>query len=273
MNMRPAFWLSMAALTVAVACDSGIQDPSPTSPAFSASAGSTRDGKTGGKGTTTTTVTVKGAITGLGGTCPTLTFTLDGKTIKTSTATSYSGGGCADVKNDAKIAVAGTAQADGSILAAQVRIGTTTSSSQVKVDGTVSGLGGTCPTLTFTLDGKTIKTSAATSYSGGTCADVKNDAKIAVAGAAQADGSILAAQVRIGTPTTEPAIKGAITALAGTCPALTITVVNKTATTTGATVFTGKACGGLTVGVEVAIYGAVPPGGSTLVATIVRSRK
>jgi hypothetical protein len=339
MNMRPAFCLSMAAMTLAVACDSGSQDPSPTSPAFSADASSKQattayaatgavsglsgtcptvtftvegktiktsaatgygdrtcadvknDAKIGVMGTAQAdgsilatqvriappppppAVTATGAVSGLSGTCPAVAFTLEGKTIKTSAATGYGDRTCADVKNDAKVGVMGTAQADGSILATQVRIAPPPPPPAVTVTGTVSGLSGTCPTVTFTVEGKAIKTSAATGYGDRTCADVKNDAKIGVMGTAQADGSILATQVRIAPPATVPAIVGAITVLAGACPALTITVGTKTATTTSATVFDGKACADLKVGVEVGIFGAVPAGGSAFVATMVKSRK
>jgi hypothetical protein len=197
MKIRPALCASLAALTLAAACDSGSPDPSPTSPAFSSGASATDGAWKGDKGTPT--VTVKGTVSALSGACPTVAFTVSGKTIKTSAATGYGDRGCADVKNDVKADVAGTAQADGSILAVQLRIAP--------------------------------------------------------------------------PPAPVPAITGAITALAGTCPALTITVGTKSATTTSATTFSGKPCADLKTGTEVAIFGAVPGGGSTLVATMVMSRK
>ena len=197
MNMRPAFYLSMAAVALVVACDSGSQNPSPTSPDL-------------------------------------------------STGASASGG-------------AGSGSS-------------ATTANEIK--GTVTGLSGTCPAVTFKLEGKTIRASAATAYGDRTCADVKNDVKVTVLGTAQADGSILATKVLIAPPPAPvPAIAGVITALAGTCPALTITVGAKTATTTPATVFDGKACADLKVGVEVGIFGAVPAGGSTVVATMAKSLK
>jgi hypothetical protein len=99
---------------------------------------------------------------------------------------------------------------------------------------------------------------------------------VGVAGTAQADGSIVASYVRLATTTsttTGTPIKGTITVLAGSCPALTITVGDKVATTTAATAFSGGTCSDLKPGVVVAIMGAVPPGGSTFVATAVMVRK
>ncbi len=147
------------------------------------------------------------------------------------------------------------------------------------ITGTVSAFGGSCPTVTFLLERKTIKTSATTSYADGTCASLKNDGKVTVVGATQSDGSVVATSVKITAvtaapvpapapvPVAVPDISGLITAVSGTCPALTITVERKTATTSSATFFDGKGCGDLKVGVMVNIYGTIPAGGTILVAT------
>src|SRR5262245_46633202 len=73
-------------------------------------------------------------------------------------------------------------------------LGTTSGSSATNagVVGTVSGLTGVCPTVTFTLEGKTVTTTASTRYDGGACSDLKNGARVKVAGAASASGSIAA---------------------------------------------------------------------------------
>jgi len=222
--------------------------------------------------TTSTEVGVSGAVSGLSGACPTLSFTVGGKIVKTTAATVWGDRGCAGLKNGDEVGVAGVAQADGSILASKVKWATTTTTTEVGVSGAVSALTGTCPTLSFTVGGKTVKTTASTNWGDKKCADLKSGDQVGVAGTAQADGSVLAVKVKW-VAETAPAITGTITALTGTCPALTITVGGKTATTTSATVFSGKACGELKVGVEVAIYGAVPTGGSTLLATTVKSGK
>lgn len=63
--------------------------------------------------------------------------------------------------------------------------------------GLVAGLTGTCPVVTFTLNGRTVKTTTATRYEDGTCASVQNNARIEVHGRRQADGAIQADKIEI----------------------------------------------------------------------------
>ena len=62
--------------------------------------------------------------------------------------------------------------------------------------GTVSALAGTCPNITFTLNGVTVKTSNATRFDG-MCARVRNSAKVEVHGRRQTDGSIQAERLEL----------------------------------------------------------------------------
>jgi hypothetical protein len=66
--------------------------------------------------------------------------------------------------------------------------------------GTIAGVSGTCPALSFTLDGKAVKTDAKTMFDQSACADVKNGAKAGAVGTTQTDGSLLALHVRVGDP-------------------------------------------------------------------------
>ncbi|MDP2959712.1 MAG: DUF5666 domain-containing protein, partial [Longimicrobiales bacterium] len=120
MNMRPAFYLAMAAILVVAACDSDSPTSSPTSPDLAT--GASASGGAASGGSTTSVIEIKGTVTGLSGTCTAMTFKLEGKTINTNAATAYGDRTCADVKNDVKVTVVGTAQAGGSILAAKVLI-------------------------------------------------------------------------------------------------------------------------------------------------------
>ena len=63
--------------------------------------------------------------------------------------------------------------------------------------GLVSGLTGTCPAVTFTLSGRTVKTTSTTRYEHGTCATVQNNARLEVHGRRQADGSIQADKIEV----------------------------------------------------------------------------
>ena len=64
----------------------------------------------------------------------------------------------------------------------------------VELTGTVSNLTGTCPTLTFTMNGTTVRTNSATDFDV-TCGQIANGTRIEVEGARQFDGSLLATEV------------------------------------------------------------------------------
>jgi hypothetical protein len=62
------------------------------------------------------------------------------------------------------------------------------------VTGEVSDLQGECPTLTFVVDGRRVRTDAATDFKMG-CGGVKNGRKVSVQGSVQIDGTILATHI------------------------------------------------------------------------------
>jgi hypothetical protein len=63
---------------------------------------------------------VSGAVSGLSGTCPALSFKAGGTAVTTSQATKFGEGGCAEVANGVNARVNGVAQTDGSIQATHV---------------------------------------------------------------------------------------------------------------------------------------------------------
>jgi len=63
------------------------------------------------------------------------------------------------------------------------------------VTGEVSDLQGECPTLTFVVDGRRVRTDAATEFNMG-CGGLKNGREVSVEGKVQIDGSILATRVQ-----------------------------------------------------------------------------
>lgn len=209
-------------------------------------------------------VSVTGTVSALSGACPTLKFTVSGKSVTTAAATVWTGGKCADLKVDAKVGAIGVAQADGSIAATAVTI---LPPPPVSLSGAISGLTGTCPAVTFKIGTKTVTTNAATVWATGKCADLKADSRVAVSGMVQADGSVLAAKIGLVVPVPVPALVGVVTAVSGTCPAVTITIGTKVAVTSAATVFDGKTCADVKVGATVGIYGSVATGATSLAAT------
>ena len=64
-----------------------------------------------------------------------------------------------------------------------------------ELKGTVSGVSGTCPSLTFTVNGKTVKTNASTVFENVACAQIANGTRVEVKGAPQSDGTLTAKKV------------------------------------------------------------------------------
>jgi hypothetical protein len=73
---------------------------------------------------------------------------------------------------------------------------TPTPTPSVTLSGSVSGLAGTCPNLTFALDTTNASTNVSTQYGGGgACGDIKNGDKRYLAGTKQTNGRVLATYV------------------------------------------------------------------------------
>jgi Domain of unknown function (DUF5666) len=61
----------------------------------------------------------------------------------------------------------------------------------------VTSLTGICPLLSFTLDGRNVRTLPTTLFLGDTCSKVKDHKKVTVLGTLQADGLVLATQIEL----------------------------------------------------------------------------
>ncbi len=213
---------------------------------------------------------ITGTVSALAGSCPAVSFTLEGKKIVASTATKYSGGTCADVKNGARLTIGGTAQTGGTVLATGVMFAPPPLPPTVLVTGTVSAVAGTCPAITFTVETKKIAADAATKFSGGACGDVKNGVRVSAGGTVQTDGSVLAAGVVIlPAPAPTPVLLiGTVGALSGTCPTLKFTAESKTIVTDAATRFAAGACGDVKVGGRVAVTATLKTDGTLLAVVL-----
>jgi hypothetical protein len=66
-----------------------------------------------------------------------------------------------------------------------------------ELKGIVSALSGTCPSLTFTVSRVTVKTTSATRFEDGSCARVKNNARVEIHGRRQTDGSLQADRIEV----------------------------------------------------------------------------
>jgi len=147
---------------------------------------------------------VTGAVSGLTGSCPALTFTVQGTKVTTSASTSFEDVTCAGIKNGTVVEVNGPKGSDGTIAATKVEGDDNNDDnedddhheiSQALVKGAVSGISGTCPALTFTVQNTKVTTTASTKFEDVSCRSVKNGTVVQASGSKQADGSITATKV------------------------------------------------------------------------------
>jgi len=139
----------------------------------------------------------EGIIGGLTGACPAVTFMLGTTKVLTDSTTTFSDGTCQQLANGGKADVKGVKQADGSIRATKVSVEDVPEPEPKEVDGTISGLMGACPAVTFTIGTTKVSTDATTMFSDGTCKQLANGKKVEVKGSKQPDGSIKASNVSL----------------------------------------------------------------------------
>ena len=65
---------------------------------------------------------LEGVVSNRGNACPTLTFTVQGTAVRTTSSTKYEHGQCTTIANGTRVEVEGTRQADNSVLAKEVEI-------------------------------------------------------------------------------------------------------------------------------------------------------
>jgi hypothetical protein len=67
----------------------------------------------------------------------------------------------------------------------------------VSLSGTISGLSGACPAISFTVSSTPVFAISSTGYSGGKCNDLKNGKTVTVTGTVQADRRVLASLIAL----------------------------------------------------------------------------
>ena len=93
-----------------------------------------------------------------------------------------------------RLHVVGTRQPDSSILARKIQIKGDAVGAAFEIEGSMGGLKGTCPTLSFSVNGYKVTTDAGTTFTP-ECSTFKSGTKATVNGVMQADGSIKATSV------------------------------------------------------------------------------
>jgi hypothetical protein len=257
--MRMFVSVALVGLAAAASACNGNNGPTPPSPSA--------NGVTVAASTTNQAVMrpvrVAGQVSNLAGACPALSFTVGSTAVSTSASTVFPDGDCAGVANGTMVEIDGTPQPNGSVAATRVVL-PQLQPQPARVSGVVSGLAGTCPVLTFTLGTTAVSTTSTTTFDGVGCAALANGSNVGVAGTTQTDGSILASRVFVAPAGATPSAvaRGLVSALAGTCPALTFTLGTTAVSTTSTTTFVGGACSALADGSQVGARGTRQPDGS-----------
>jgi len=308
-RLRLACLLIIAGALVS-ACGGSSSPSSPTSPSVSQTVGTPGGAAVSGpsqptgagapadaSGTTTTPTPVPptvpqgmtvamGAVSGVTGTCPALSLTIDGKAVVTDDKTTFDGGTCEGLKTATQAAAGGVRQTNGSILAQRVRVGAVTAPptppGQARVQGLMSEVSGSCLTsLILKIDGKAVKFDANTKFEQGSCADVKNGVRGGAMGRL-VDGVIVAERAIVSRSPTTPGpapgptpgpmpgpamtiIQGAVGSVGGSCPsALTFTLDGRPVQTDTNTRFDGGTCADVKAGIRAAAGGKLQANGVIL---------
>lgn len=143
---------------------------------------------------------IHGELKSLGGTPPpNMTLLVGDTTVRTDGSTEVQRRGDVQTLEVLQVGmtlhVVGDRQSDGSIDARRIFITDDEVGDPMEIEGSAGGVQGSCPTLTFGVNGFTVKTNASTTFEGKTCSDLKSGTRVKVNGTRQADGSILATRV------------------------------------------------------------------------------
>jgi hypothetical protein len=147
-----------------------------------------------------TSASIHGTLKTMTGTKPNLTLTVDTTTVHTSSSTDVKRRGDTQTLDTLALGqtlhVIGTRKSDGSIDARLIEIDDDATGGAFEIQGAVGGVKGTCPSLTFGINGYSIATSGSTSFQGGACSALKNGSKVTIDGTKNADGSVAATTVK-----------------------------------------------------------------------------
>jgi hypothetical protein len=141
---------------------------------------------------------IEGLLTSMSGARPSLVLTIANTTVRTSAATVVQRRGDTQdlsvLQLGMTIHVVGDRRSDGSIDARRLQIKDDEAGRDFEISGSVGGLKGTCPAVSFGVNGFSIVTTASTTFTPA-CAELRNGNKVTVKGVVQADGSVRATGV------------------------------------------------------------------------------
>lgn len=199
----------------------------------------------------------EGRVTDVQGTCPNITLTVDGLTVKADALTRYlpanRGAGCDQIRIGTKIKVKAVPATGGGYRARQIEIRGHRHFGEG--EGRITQVTGTCPDATIFFGATAVQVNAATNFVGGSCGDLAVGVRVQARGFKDDDATAnVASWIRFKSRRVEG--RSTITAVSGTCPALSFTVAGVVKVVTDAnTKFEDGTCASLTVGTRVRVKG------------------
>ena len=212
-----------------------------------------------------------GPITAVSGGCPNVVLTIYGIPVTVTGGTIYGRNTtCAQLIEGTVVRVRGLVTSTGGMLSVQAVQISIEDDRVVEGEGRVLAVEGTCPVLTISVDGITVVTDAQTVFlppSG--CAEIRVGTKVRVRGV-QVPGSpnFRALSVAITGQRHMVEGEGRITAVAGGCPDVTVSIGDVRVQVNSATAYRGGTCANLQPGVKIEARGYRDDGGP-IVATFV----
>lgn len=225
-----------------------------------------------------TTVKIEGVISAATGLCPAKTFVVGLQSVVTDAATTFEGGLCEQLAPLKAVEVRAVRRTDGTLLAKDVEFedADVDDDDAGRWEGTVSGLAGTCPAITFVVATRTVVTNPTTEFHDITCLQVLNNTNVRVRGTLQANGTVLATRVDIKTDDEDADAAaddtngnphhgagphdGTVSSFRGVCPTVTFNLRGLTMVADAATIYVGGTCATLRPNVQVVVTGAPAPG-------------
>lgn len=217
----------------------------------------------------------KGTISLVSGTCPAIVVTISGIPITVNAATIFPAGqSCGQLAANLLVEVRGTLTVNAGALSVVAKSIEIEDGSEGEGEGRVTAVTGTCPDLTITVDGITVKLDSLTRYTpadrGASCALIKVGTKVKVKAVPAPGGGFRARTVEIKGQRTFGEGESRITSVTGACPNVTIFFGQTGVTLNAATVYDGGTCADLAPGVRVQAKGFRDDGATQNVGTYVK---
>ncbi len=212
---------------------------------------------------------IRGAISGLTGTCPNLSFSVGTQAVITDASTRFKDRDCSGIRNGQPIEVHGIRQADGRVLARDLE--PNTESERIEVLGTLRSLGGSCPSVVFSIGSDVIATNGDTRFKT-PCNTLSEGRFVEAKGVRQPDGRILAQEVETEDELkgVEVEVRGTVQSVTGSCPSLTFFVADRRIVTNIDSRFERMTCTDLRSGIKVEAKGIAQADGSVLAIRVKR---